>query len=447
MENENTPAQPATPAKPESEIRAQAQKDERKRVNQLVEIGRKLGKSDQADKAIEEGLSVEQFQGRLVAEAMQSGEQNPLGKPAADLGMSESEKREYSLFRAINAARTGDWSKAGYERECSQAIAEELGRDARGFFVPNDILGRGYIHGERAVDSGLTGANGGHLVPEMHMAGSFIELLRNRSAVLTRGARLLTGLVGNVQIPKQLGGASTYWVDEDGNTTASDPSFGNVALSPKTISARVDLTRRILLQSSPDVENLVRQDLATSIALGIDAAAISGTGNGGQPTGILNTNGIGAVVMGDPDGGAPDFAKIVELETQIAAANADMGTLAYMTNAYGRGTLKTTPRVSGYPSFLWESGELNGYAAAVSNQVPGNLSKGANTNLSAVMFGNWADVLIGEWGVLDIKADEVTKGDAGGLVLRAFQDVDVALRHAASFAAAQDMITGNTTAA
>jgi HK97 family phage major capsid protein len=188
-------------------------------------------------------------------------------------------------------------------------------------------------------------------------------------------------------------------------------------------------------------------DLSTVLSLALDAAAIAGTGADNQPTGILNTDGIGDVACGDPDGAAPTWADIVALETEVAVDNADVGALAYLTNAKARGKLKTTEKAANTAQFVWENGIeagfglLNGYRAAASNQVPSNLTKGGGTALSAIIFGNWNDLVMGLWGTIDILVDPYSGSTSGTVRVVALQDADIGVRHAESFAAAQDVVT------
>jgi HK97 family phage major capsid protein len=252
---------------------------------------------------------------------------------------------------------------------------------------------------------------------------------------------MLTGLVGNIAIPRQTGGATAYWVAESGAPTESAQAFDQVTMSPKTVGAFSDISRKLLLQSSIDIESFVRRDLATVLGLAIDLAGINGSGASNQPTGVLNVSGIGSVA-GGTNGLAPTFAHIVELETDVAVANADIGSLGYMTNAAVRGKLKTTEKASSTGQFVWEGGELNGYRAKVSNQVPSNLTKGTSSGVcSAIIFGNWADLIIGMWGGLDLMVDPYTGSTAGTVRVVALQDVDVAVRHAESFSAMKDALT------
>jgi HK97 family phage major capsid protein len=187
---------------------------------------------------------------------------------------------------------------------------------------------------------------------------------------------------------------------------------------------------------------MVQNDLAAILGLAIQQAAISGTGLSNQPSGILTQ--VTSSVIGGANGAAPTWANIVQLESDVAVANADVGTLAYLTNAKVRGKLKGTSKVASQNGFIWEAGDtpLNGYRAAVTNAVPSNLTKGtANGVCSAIVFGNFADLVIGMWGALDLMVDPYTGSTAGTVRVVALQDVDVALRNVVSFSTMVDALT------
>jgi len=183
----------------------------------------------------------------------------------------------------------------------------------------------------------------------------------------------------------------------------------------------------------------VRRDLATVLALAIDYAALHGSGTSNQPTGVANTSGIGSVA-GGANGAAPTWEHIVQLETEVAVDNADIGALAYMTNSRVAGKLKVTPKISGHPTYLLEGDRLNGRPLYVTNQVRSDLTKGTGTNLSAIFYGNWSDLLIGTWGALDILVDPYSNSTSGAIRVVVFQDVDIAVRHPESFAVMLDAI-------
>lgn len=354
-----------------------------------------------------------------------------------ELGMDPKQVRAYSLMRAINAQLLGDWRGAELEREASEAVAKAMGRTPDGFFVPLDVQRRDMVVG--------TDGYGGYTVGTDLQPQNFIDMLRNVMALRGAGAIMLSGLEGDVAIPRQTGGATGYWLAESGSPTESTPTVDQVALTPHTYGAYTDISRKLLKQSSIDVESFVTRDLATTCALGIDLAGLHGTGADNQPTGIAATTGIGSVAGGD-NGAAPDWADIIDLETEVAVDNADLGSLAYMTNAKVRGKLKKTLITATYgDEMIWDRRSpetpLNGYKCHVTNQVSAALTKGTSSVCSAIFFGNWADLIIGHWGTLDILVDPFTGSTSGTVRIVALQDVDVAVRHANSFAAMLDALT------
>lgn len=368
------------------------------------------------------------------------------GKVAAPtIGMSSGELRQYSLMRAIRALATRDWRGAELEREASDATAKLVGKAPQGFFLPYDWLRSEHSGVEQRA---ITTTSGSSLIPTEKLG--FIDVLRNRMMVRAAGAVVLDGLIGNVDLPRRTEGATLSWVAAGAAPSAeATQTFDAVELRAKTGSAYIDIYRTMFNQTSYDIEMLVRDDLAAAVQLGIDYAALHGTGTSNAPRGIANTTGIGMVYAGNAassstnaNGAALVWADIVKLETEVAVDNADVGRLGYMTNAKVRGALKTTPKVASTDSrMIWElDGLLNGYTPWVTNQVRGDITKGTSTDLSAIFFGNWADLVIGLWGVIDITAD-IPDNRTGTVRLAAIVETDVALRRAQSFAACLDADT------
>ncbi|CAN7580372.1 phage major capsid protein [Variovorax paradoxus] len=390
------------------------------------------GGADLAMRSIQAGHTVEQFQ----AEAIRALASKPV--PTADIGLTTKETRRFSMVRALNAlANPGDVAArnaAAFEFECSNATATKLGKTSRGILIPFEVQ-------KRDMNIG-TPAAGGNLVATDLMSGDFITILRDAMVLNTLGVRFLSGLVGNIAIPKQTGSGSAYWVAEGQPPDESGAAIGQVAMSPKTVGAFTDISRKLLLQSSIDVESFVSSDLAMVLGLAIQRAAIAGGSVANEPSGILAK--IAASVVGGVDGGEPDWDHVVDLETAVSVANADVGTLAYLTNAKVRGKLKKTfVDGPGTGERVWQKGSepLNGYRAAVTNAVPSNLTKGAGTNLSALIFGNFADLVIGMWGGLDLMVDPYTHSTTGTVRVTALQDVDVGVRNVESFATMEDAKT------
>lgn len=414
---------------------------ERARSTTIMEMGEQYGCRELAQTAVGANTTVEEFT-RSALEHMNTkgkapvvtsrsaparGTQTPLSDASSPIiGLSDEEIRSYSIFRAVRAlqpnASARDREAAAFELECSESAQRQMGVVAQGIMVPYDVLSSRAFNAGGAANTPAGAQTGSNLVQTDLRDGSFIEMLRNRTTLM-RLATLMGGLVGNVDIPKQTGGASAYWIGEGDDAPEGSPTIGQLGLSPKTVAAYTDITRRLLMQSTPDAEGIVRRDLANAMAQAIDLAGYYGTGTGNQPRGIKNYTGINAV---DFAGLWPTYAEAVQMESEIAADNADVNQMAYVLNARGRGAMKTTPKfsVGGIDQgTVWESGNtVNGYRTEVTNQ----LAQGD------VFFGNFADVIIGMWGGLDLTVDPYSLSKSGGLRIVAFQDIDLVLRRVES---------------
>ncbi len=453
MDHQDQPTQAgATPTAPVIDINAQradAATQERARIAEIEALcaTHKVPAETKRD-MIQRGLTIAEVRGVILNHLIAQGERTAaLSHTGMAPDLSETEKARYSMIRAINAALSGNWKDAGFELEISNDIAKRTGKSTPGFYLPTNIS-----FAKRAADYAAgAAATGGVLVATNLLAASFIEVLRNQSRVMSLGATMLSGLVGNVDIPRRTSATTAYWVGEQTNVTNSAGAFDKVSLSPKTIGALSQIPRQMLMQGTPDIEMLVRADLVAQIALGIDLAALSGSGTSSQPMGIANQSGIGAVV-GGANGAAITIDHLIDMETLVMAANAPENGLAYLANARTVGALKKLKSTTG--EYLWVTtadmgrtgtpGEINGYTVARSNQARSNLTKGTGTNLSEIFFGAWSELLIGEWGVLEIQPNPYAPSVSaqGGVEIRALQTIDLAVRHAQSFAVMSDAITG-----
>jgi len=360
------------------------------------------------------------------------------------IGMGNNEIKQYSIVRAISAMiefRRGNpnaWEQiAPFEAEVSRAVAERMKKTPRGFFIPEDVMRE-----RRDLNVGSVAAGGYFKATEQQ---SMIEMLRNRLILGVAGATTITGLVGDVAFPKQTAAGTAYWVAEGGAPTESQQTIGQVLMQPKTVAAWTDYTRKLIHQASLDVENFVRSDLTAILARAIDLAGLHGSGSSNQPTGVASTSGIGSVA-GGTNGAAPTNVHITQLEREVAIDNADVGSLNYITNPKVRYKLKNTLFTATYGDrFVWGSDReqpLNGYPALVTNQVSSTLTKGSASGVcSAIFFGNWAELFLGFWSGIDILVDPYSLSTTGSHRVVAFQDVDVAVRHAESFSAMLDALT------
>jgi HK97 family phage major capsid protein/HK97 family phage prohead protease len=406
-------------------VRAQAAADERSRVASITALCREHKADDLAQGLIERGASeADAMKDVLAAIGKRSAKQHaapaaavqPIGG-SADIGMSASEVRSFSFQRAINALANPNnreaWEAAAFERECSEAAQQRAGKPSQGIMVPSDVLRRDLTVG--------TASGAGDLVGTDFRPGSFIELLRNRSALAGLGVTSLTGLTGNVAIPRQTAAATAYWVAESGSPTETQQTVDQVNLSPKTVGAFTDYSRRLMLQASIDVEQMIRQDLATVLALEIDRVGLYGLGNTSQPLGIKLTTGINTEDFG---AATPTYAEVVSMESKIAADNADIGAMAYLMNATMRGNLKTKDKGTDTGAYVFEpGGTVNGYSAVVSNQVESG----------DIFFAVWSQLIMAMFSGLDLTVDPYTHSTSGTVRVVALQDVDFAVRHPEGF--------------
>lgn len=353
----------------------------------------------------------------------------------AKLGLTKKEVKRFNLCRAIDACGARNWNQASFEAECSLEIAKRLGiqqADPNQIYIPLEVqdrepLARADFVTAQRMKRDLTvasGSGGGFLVETANMG--FIDLLRNRSVMLAMGSTRLTGLQGNVAIPKQTTAGTVTWLANEASTiTETNQVFAQVSLTPKTVGGYTELSRLLLLQSNPSAESLVMNDLATIVALAVDLAGLAGTGASGQPTGIISTAGIGGVT-----GTSIAYAGIVEFQTDVATGNALTGNCGWVTTPAVAGLLKQRVKFTSTASPIWEGqlldGQVDGYKAMSSNQVPS-----AN-----ILFGDFGQAIVAEWGVLSLEINPYANFQAGIVGVRAIYTVDIGVRIPAAFSLA-----------
>ena len=427
--NDETNVQAATAASPTPEpementpdlevIRSKAAEAERTRIAAISALGDKHQMQDLARELIEGGRTLDEARAAVLEKLGSQPMEEPIRSAditSNDVGLSDKETRSFSFARALNyLANPSDASArraAEFEIEVGKAAAQKYERASNGIVIPNEVLRRDLVVG--------TPTAGGNLVADELLAGSFIDLLRNRLALAQAGVTMLTGLQGNISIPRQSSASTAYWVGEGSAPTESQQAIDQVNMTPKTVGAFVDYSRRLLLQSSIDVEGMIRNDLARVIALELDRAAIYGTGSSNQPLGLANTTGIGSQTITTYG----TFAEYIGMETDVASANADAGSLRYIINAAARGALKSTEKATNTGMFVFEDNEINGYPVIVSNQLANN----------DALFGDFSMMIMGMWSGLDLTVDPYAGATAGTVRVIALQDVDVAVKQPGAF--------------
>ena len=343
----------------------------------------------------------------------------------------EKELKKFSFTKFIREASDGKLS--GFEAEIQkegEAEFQRLGQIAEGFCLPNSILRAA------AGQNVTTAADGGNLVQEMGL--NYLEALRAKLVLTDLGVRYLSGLVGDVSVVTSDTVNAAWGTEFQDLNTIQKVVFSKVVMKPRRMSFTLATSKQLLAQSSQDVEALLINEILNAHAQGLEKAAINGGGTA-EPKGILATAGIGEVIMG-ATGAALSWAKVVELETKINTANADRGSLAYLTNPKVIGSAKTIEKATNTARFILENGQMNGYNVASTTLVPSDLIK-TTENLSALIFGNFNDLVIGQWGGLDIIIDPYARKTSGEIEMTFNAMHDCLVTRPSSFAAIKDIIT------
>ena len=336
-------------------------------------------------------------------------------------GVNE-QKEKFSYLKAIGAISTGDWTRAGFEKEVFDNMrtkAQSIGSDtAGGYIVPT----------EQIMD--------------------IIELLREKLVVASMGASIMDNLYGNpIEIPKQTGGTTVYWVGENAAITDSELTLGQITLSPKKVAAMVKMSNQFIRMAQPSGEALVRRDIASGIALEIDRICLRGSGSASQPKGIANTDDINTYAL---SGAVPTFDTLINMEYEIEVDHALNGKLGFIFHPAIKRTLikSKVAQFSGdsagayiiAPTSDTELSNWIGYPFKTTTQVPINLTTGGGTNLTEIYFGNWQELIIGQWAGMQLMASKETSDafEKDQTWVRIIQEVDVAVRHPESFCLCND---------
>lgn len=441
---EAQPASPISPAAPDIRTERNQMTIEKtpaeleiERRDALAAIGeqysRYLGPND-IQQWIRDGWSLDRVKDAIIAKIQTKHTDT---RVAVAAGMSPQDARRYSLGRAIRAQLLGDWTDAGLERACSEAVAKIIGAAPEGFYVPGEALMRDFNAG--------VAAEAGNLIPNEFRGDLFADVLRNNLVIGRLGCRILGGLTSNLEIPRKTTGTAVASLTEIQASSETTIATAKPTLSPKRVGAHVEASKQGIIQAAMSVEAMIRDDLLSSAAVQIENLVINGTGVAPQFTGIRATAGIGTVV-GGTNGLAPAWSHFVDLESVCAAANAEPDIRAgYLINTKTRGKLKQTQLAANLP-FIWQAGPfpVNGYRVEVTNNVPSNLTKGTSTSVcsSAIFSSDWLEAILGLFGAPDITVDPYTLATTGQVRITLNQYADFLVRQAACFSKIDDLLAG-----
>ncbi len=431
----------AEPGPSAEEIRADTKKAEKDRSKEILALGGKYEMRKDAQDFVDQDKTVAEFQ-RHVLENFDVTKIKAKEITSESLGLTNKEADSYSLGRAIRNIING--KPGGIEFEVSNAMAKEKGKDMEygpnrtAITVPHDQFWPEYAAKKSERDLSV----GSDTQVIQTSLGDLIDILRARLVVVQAGARVLPGLRDNIDIPRQNAAASAGWVAESTAVAESEGTFQTLSLRPNSVGMYTDYSRKFLLQATIGVENFVREDLAQGIAQAIDIGAINGSGTNDQPTGILNTSGIGSVTVAT-NGGAVSRTIISSLIREVEIDNAAHGRLGFLTNAQVCHAMRTIRVDSGSGRFILEPGEreLFTYQIFVTQNVPSTLTKGTGSNLSAMIFGNFDDLILAFWSGVDVLVDPYSLSTQQAVRIVAMQDADVGVRHAESFSEVNELTT------
>ena len=419
-------------------VKAEAVRTARKNDSEILAIAAKHNKRDLGETAIRDGLSVDQFRGALLDVI---GDDKPLDAPANVIDAPVKETRKYSLGRMVKAQATGDWREAGLEREMNDEITRQVGRSAEGVYVPD------FAWQQRGpLSTAATGGSGAEVVfddfvPTEHRGDMFIEALRARQVLGGLGTTYLSGLTGRIKMPKLATGANAAFVEELADVGDGAGTDGGVTLQPRTMGAFVEMSRLLVMESVPAIEQIIRNDLLASAADRTEFYAINGSGSSGQPTGILNTSGINNLdISSGTDIDALTWADIIALVKLVEEDNGIVNSAAagFLSHPAVKAKLASTAKVSSTDSVQildapWT--ELYGQPIEFTSNVPTNLDPGDGGNdASALIYGDFSQLMIAQFGAPSILIDPYSNSKSGTIRMVLHAELDVGVRNAVSFA-------------
>ena len=390
----------------------------------------------ETDAAKREALAaeVESFTNELREAQVEEAAQRALLNQRTLSPEEKKELKRFSLSKFIREAASSH-GLTGFEAEMNQEAEKEMraaGQTLAGVGIPTVLLGT------RVFDNNnITTATEGKEFAAI-TEWSYIEALRNAMLGARLGVRYIPGMQGNARIVKG-GGVTASWLAEEAAASKVKDTFSTVDMTPHRLQVLGGYTYDLLKQSALPVEQILWDELIRAHAQALDDAIFNGSGSSGQPLGILANTGIGDVA-GGTNGAAISWANIVALESTVGAANGLFGRLAYVTNSKVAGAMKSTPQVAGFPRYMMEDGRANGFAVEASNSIPSNLTKGSASGIcSAMIFGNFEEVLVPQWGGLDMIVDPYSSKAKGVVEVTAIAYHDVCVRRPACFAAIKDI--------
>ncbi|MDP2367563.1 phage major capsid protein [Rhodoferax sp.] len=350
------------------------------------------------------------------AQFMDDAERRSLGTPV-DKHAAGLESR-ISIVDAINA-QIENRSLTGPLAEYN-AEQKRNGTQAQGVLVPQSLFE------QRAAQTTTTAAG---IVPPDYRADQFVGLLRNAMLVKSLGARVLPNLRGDVVIPRQATAATGQWIAEGTALTDSGLTFDNITLKPRHVGAITELSRQLLQQSNPSIEQLVRDDFVQVVGLAIDKAMLHGNGTT-APEGLLTAaTGTGTLAT-------LSWTTILKVIEDLALVNVNPS--AWLTHPAIVTKLRAALKTAGLPGYLLENGQMAGLPVYGTNQLD---AKTGTPNKGRIIVGDFSEMVIGTWGSVDVLVNPYAEGpySRGGVQVRILTTMDMIPRRENAFAIIEDL--------
>ncbi|MEZ5933118.1 MAG: phage major capsid protein [Alphaproteobacteria bacterium] len=358
--------------------------------------------------------------------------------PAASTGDFAKEARKFSIRKAV----LNQLDIPGKPRDLDAGREIELQQECRNRadvrYRPDSVIVPMETLMQRAAEETrvVTSSGAASLIANDHLAGEVIDLLRAQLVIRQVGARFLTGLRGDVEIPRLATGAAPSYIAEEDQFGESTPTTNEVTMTPHFVGEIVSMSWKMLLQSSPAIETLIRDDLTAAMARAIDGAVINGATASDEPQGLVGNSGITTVAGSDP----LVWSDILLFRETVELANATP--TGWLANPRLRRLLRGTEKAlasavatdaARSEPIMTTPSQLDGLPFAASTLVPDTL----NTNTETVLIlGDFGDLLVGSWSDIEIMANPYRDADftRGRISLRATAAMDSVLRRNASFA-------------
>jgi HK97 family phage major capsid protein len=351
------------------------------------------------------------------AETVAELERRADADPVTEVPFTQLEQRVSVLSALRHLMDPNRFPLEGAEREYSQEMSRRSGQQPQGVYVPFSALE------SRAA---MVTTTAPEIVPTIHRADLYIDAFRRALISQRLGVRILTGLIGNLSIPKRGNGTTAGWVAENVALPETGMDFDSMTMTPRHVGAWTELSRQLIMQSSPDVETLVREDLARAVAEKVDAALINGGATAVEPTGILRASGT---LQG------PMWAEVLAV-TGLLEDNNVPGEWRWLFSPKSARKLRGTVKNSANLEYLFQDGNVGELPALSSSFVPD-----VDSTHGVTIVGDFSQVMIGIWGALDLSTNPWAEGPykKGNVLVRAISSLDIGIRDPRGFVVVDDI--------